>query len=436
MSDDIKIKVTKKDDCSKTYLAQASENYIQKEYDILLANAQKDVKVEGFKQGGVPKEVIESKFGVRILEIVTDKAYKTAIAKIAETDKNISYISDPERVEPYSKTSIKISFNVQSYESINVRYKNISVKMPQLEIIETDIDKELNRIAKNFAKRVKADENKPLDNDDIAIITFVGTNEEGEVVKSASMENYPLEIGSNVFIPGFEEQLKGMKKNEERDIEIRFPKDYHSSDFANKLFKFGVTLNDIEVLEIEPIEDELAKKVNFKNLDELKAAIRKNIQESYNQRIKEIAKFQVDNIIRNKYCNESVPPEILKREVERMKTMNNKVEDENEIIKNATKSLNISYIYNDIIKNQKIEPTEDEINKFIFDQAVKSNKKIDEIKKEYAEDKDKVNYMIAYITESKAFDWILLNVDIDKYKISMDKIEDELLKLIKTIDKK
>ena len=159
-------------------------------------------------------------------------------------------------------------------------YKGLNVPKNEVNITDEDVEKQLKTFQDRQGKLVDAPEGAEVKDGDFTTLDFKGFVD-GEAFDGGEGKDYPLQIGSNSFIPGFEDQLVGAKIGEERDVNVKFPEEYHAKELAGKDATFKCTIRSIKTKELPAIDDELAKKVSkFETLDELKADIRKNLEEN------------------------------------------------------------------------------------------------------------------------------------------------------------
>ena len=243
----------------------------------------KKVKIDGFRPGKAPVAMVKARVSKgSILEEATDMILQANFVKILNDAK----------VEPLAQPSLNI--NKVSEEELEVRilvpvkpevelgeYKGLEVKKTRVTVTKKEIEEQLTNYQSQFAElSVKEDGN--VADGDTAVIDFEGFID-GVAFEGGKGENYPLEIGSGSFVPGFEEQLVGMGVDKEEEIKITFPKDYGAVDLAGKEAVFKVTVHEIKEKHLPEIDDELAKDVNIdgvETLDQLKDHIKANIKTS------------------------------------------------------------------------------------------------------------------------------------------------------------
>lgn len=241
----------------------------------------KQVKVPGFRQGKVPRKIFEQRFGIQALyedalDILLPDAYSQAVedAKIEPVSRPQIDIVQIEQGKPLIfKATVTVKPEIQLGE-----YKNLSIESKDFEVKAEDVEAELNNLQKSHAEIIVVEDGEVADGDTV-IIDFKGFVN-GEAFEGGEAEKYQLEIGSGTFIPGFEEQLVGMKKGEDRDIEVSFPADYHVASLAGQPAVFKIHLHEIKRKQLPVLDDEFAKDISeFNTLDELKADVERKLQE-------------------------------------------------------------------------------------------------------------------------------------------------------------
>lgn len=195
-------------------------------------------------------------------------------------------------------------------------YKGLEVPEKDFSVKEEDVEAELSKVRDRQAELVIVDD-ATLENGDTAVIDFEGFLGE-EAFEGGKGENYPLEIGSNSFIPGFEEQLVGMKKDEERTITVTFPEEYHSEELSGKEASFKVKVNEIKRKQLPELDDEFAKDVSeFETLEEYKADLRQKLEEKAKQ---DEEGYKRDTVVKKAAENATIdiPEAMIETEIEQM----------------------------------------------------------------------------------------------------------------------
>ncbi|TCP54755.1 trigger factor [Tumebacillus sp. BK434] len=250
--------------------------------DKAFKKAQKTVAVPGFRKGKVPRQIFENRFGVEVLyqdalDILLPEAYTAAV-----NEANITPVDRPEiDVVQFGKGEtavIKATVIVKPEVELGA-FKGLSVEKKDFTVTADAIDAELTNLQGSHADIVVAEDGVAVENGDLVSIDFKGFVN-GEAFEGGEADNYQLEIGSNTFIPGFEDQIVGMKKGEEKEINVNFPEAYHVATLAGQPAVFKVTLNEIKRKQLPALDDEFVKDISeFNTLDELKADIENKLKE-------------------------------------------------------------------------------------------------------------------------------------------------------------
>ena len=234
------------------------------------------IRVPGFRPGKAPRKMIEAMFGAQVfyeeaVNIALPDAYEEAVK-----EQELQVVGYPQvELLDVGKEGFSFKATVAVFPEMTLgQYKGLEAPRAEAKVTDEDVDARLKEMAERNSRMVSVD--RAVEKGDIANINFEGFLD-GEPFDGGKGEDHDLEIGSGSFVPGFEDQLIGMKAEEERDINITFPEDYHA-DLAGKAVVFHVKVNAVKVKEVPAIDDEFAKDVSeFDTLDELKADVRGKI---------------------------------------------------------------------------------------------------------------------------------------------------------------
>ena len=234
------------------------------------------IRVPGFRPGKAPRKMIEAMFGAQVfyeeaVNIALPDAYEEAVK-----EQELQVVGYPQvELLDVGKEGFSFKATVAVFPEMTLgQYKGLEAPKAEAKVTDEDVDARLKEMAERNSRMVSVD--RAVEKGDIANINFEGFLD-GEPFDGGKGEDHDLEIGSGSFVPGFEDQLIGMKAEEERDINITFPEDYHA-DLAGKAVVFHVKVNAVKVKEVPAIDDEFAKDVSeFDTLDELKADVRGKI---------------------------------------------------------------------------------------------------------------------------------------------------------------
>lgn len=241
------------------------------------------VNIPGFRKGKAPRAIIEMHYGKEAVkqeafEIVANKAYSEAL----DQEKLIP-VSDPKVEESVFEEGKDMELTIKvtlKPEPELGEYKGLHVDKKEVEITDEQVDAQIKDMMGRDAKMVVAEEGAVIEKGDLAIIDFAGTVD-GEPFSGGEGKGYPLEVGSNSFIPGFEDQLVGLSKGDSTDVEVTFPEDYFVKDLAGKEAVFKVNIQDVKRKELPELNDEyVASKTDFKTVEELRANYKERMQKA------------------------------------------------------------------------------------------------------------------------------------------------------------
>lgn len=239
--------------------------------------------IPGFRKGKAPRAIIEMHYGKEVVkqeafEIVANKAYSEAL----DQEKLIP-VSDPKveesTFEEGKDMELTIKVTLKPEPELG-EYKGLHVEKKEVEVTDEQVDAQIKDMMGRDAKMVVAEEGAVIEKGDFAIIDFAGTVD-GEPFSGGEGKGYPLEVGSNSFIPGFEDQLVGLSKGDSTDVEVTFPEDYFVKDLAGKEAIFKVNIQDVKRKELPELNDEyVASKTDFKTVEELRANYKERMQKA------------------------------------------------------------------------------------------------------------------------------------------------------------
>ena len=397
---------------------------------------QKNVKkytIPGFRKGKAPRQIFERHFGEGVLyedafEYIAGDAYDKAI------EENEIFAVDRPEIDIVQIGSGKIlifTAEVTVKPEVELKdYKSIELEKVEYNVTEEEVDKEIVRMREKNARIVSIDDRK-LQIGDVALIDFEGFIAQVPFEGGKGL-NYELEIGSNSFILGFEEQLIDMEINEERKINVTFPEDYHSANLAGKDAVFEVLLHGIKVKELPVLDDEFAKDVSeFDTLSELKDSIESKLKKANEEKAKKEMEDQlIDKAIES--ATVEIPQVMIERQINslikdfewRLKMQGADLEgylkytntDYNKFrtmfSEKAEKSVKIQLVLEEIGKREKIEVTEEDIQNKIVSLAEGYSQEVEEFKKHLKE--DDIKYMEQEIEVDKVIKILMENAKIVK----------------------
>jgi trigger factor len=245
-----------------------------------------DIEVKGFRKGKVPRNIFEKKFGVESLyeEAINHVIQETYTTTVIENE--IEVVAQPKIDLDITKIERGKAFTYVAEVAVKPEitlgdYKGLKMSKQKEEVSDEDVNAELEKLREQNAELVLKEEGQ-LENGDVAIFDFEGFVDD-KPFEGGKAENYELKIGSGQFIPGFEDQMVGMKIGEERDIKVTFPEDYHAENLKGKDAVFKVKLHEIKVRELPELNDDFVKELDregVETLEDLKVDVKKKLEES------------------------------------------------------------------------------------------------------------------------------------------------------------
>ena len=313
------VKVEKQENSKVVLEFTMDKDTFEKELDKAFHKNAKYFKVPGFRNGKVPRNIVEKVYGEGVLyETVIEDNVDNEYRKAVE-ENNLDVVSKPELDVKQIGKGKDFIYTVTLYvkpEAKVKKYKGLEVKKIDTKVTKKDVDARLESDRQKNA-RVTSVEDRKLQKDDISTIDFEGFVD-GVAFEGGKADNFELTIGSGQFIPGFEDQLIGMEIGEEREINVTFPEEYHAENLAGKPAMFKVKLISIKEKILPELDDEFAKDVSeFETLDEYKKDLEKKIKEEKEASAKNAKEMAViDELVKN--TEVTIPESMIEDEVENM----------------------------------------------------------------------------------------------------------------------
>ena len=409
-----------------TVEAQKFEEAIKKVY----FQSAKYFNIPGFRKGKAPLQIVEKYYGK---EIFYEDAFNELAPEVLEEavkENNLEIVSRPEIDITQIEKGKDLIFTavMQTKPEVELgKYKGIEIKKIEYNVTDEDIDHELHHMQEHNSRLVNV-ENRPVEKGDTTVIDFEGFVD-GVAFDGGKAEGHELEIGSNTFIPGFEDQIIGMKIDEERDIKVKFPDEYFSKDLAGKDATFKVKLHEIKKKELPELNDDFAKDTSeFDTLEELKKSIKDRMEKDNEQR----QKYETEDAVIKAVCENvkvDIPSGMIENETEDMlrnvesrlsyqglkldqylKMIGKTAEEvKKEYEPQAIEAIKSRLMLEAVIKAEKIEATEDEITEKVKEMAKNYGKSDD---KEFMENENVRNYIKSGVESEKALEFLVKNAKI------------------------
>lgn len=283
----------------------------------ILKTLAKDLKVAGFREGKVPLQVAEKNIDPNVLQTnFLDEAMTQLYGQAIQIEK-IRPVTQPnveiKKFVPFTELEFDVTTDIIGKVSLG-KYKGLKSSVKPREVTDKDIQKVIDDIALRMSERKEV--TRPAKNSDEVVMSFKGTDSKGEPISGADGKDYPLILGSNAFIPGFEDNLIGLKAGDKKEFTLTFPKDYGVSALASKKVTFAVEVSKVNELITPKIDDELATKVGpFKSVAELEADVKKQLEfEAQNEFTRAVQNELVEKLADSSQVE--VPDSVIDQQVE------------------------------------------------------------------------------------------------------------------------
>ena len=373
------------------------ESALEKAYKKASSNFQ----IDGFRKGKAPKNVFLKKYTQERLnfdaaDICLDEAYNEMFKKA----KDLEIVAQPEiTLSEISEAGVEYLFTLTLKPEVKLgKYKGLGVKKDKVSVSKEEVEHEIEHLRSHYTENV-VKESGSVESGDIAVIDFEGFKD-GVAFAGGKGENYSLEIGSNTFIPGFEDQVIGMSVGEEKDINVTFPEDYHAEDLKGAAVVFKVKVNEIKVKRVPELDADFFEDLGMEGIDS---------KESLESQVKENIKARKESDVENKYIDElleaasknvkvEIPDVMIDEELNRMVkqyeetlrmqglsleqfyqfTNSDESKLREQMKEEATKRITYRLMLEEIAKVEKIEISDEDANKEVKDMSSKYNMKEDE----------------------------------------------------------
>jgi len=412
---------------------------LDKAYDKL----KKTAKLKGFRPGKTPRSVLEQYFKKDVHADVSGKLIQDSFLD-AVKDQDLKIVGDP-KIEPPSldeKEPFKYDATIEIKPVIaDIDFKGLQLKKNIYKISEEEIEAQLKMLQKNLAQQKTIEDDRPAMENDYVLITYEGFKDGKPFEETAKTENFTIKLGQGRISKDLDSQVIGMKKGERKEINVHFPEGYFNSKLENLDILFDVTLNEIREEMLPEINDEFAKNLGgFSTLEELRKRITENLTQGYEKRVEQevneqifsalieksrfevpevMIEFELENIIADAeksfaYHNTTLEALGLSRE-----TLSVKYRD------TAEKQIRRHLILDKIIEQEKLELKDEELEEGFNKMAESFNQPVEEIKKFYRQNKDKLDYFKHTLLEKSAINLIIGNGTIENVEQTQETVPEK-----------
>ncbi len=398
------------DEANAVVSATVTKEVIEANLDKVAKQASKTMNIQGFRKGKVPVAVVKQRFAEKLTEDAEGEAIRKVLAdglKLLNI-KNEDLIGEPSisKFEKKEDGSIEVEISVACKPNIDLGdYKSLVPAVDLKDIDEAEITARLEEIAKSSAPLQKIARKRAAKEGDFALIDFEGFVD-GVAFEGGKAEKYPLEIGSGAFIPGFEDQVIGMKYEEEKEITVTFPESYQAKNLAGKEAVFKVTLHEIQEKAAPELNDEFAQRMlpgqENVTIDTLKDRIKEQMTAEVKSKYyrEELKPAYLETLV--KELTFALPKSVVDQEINfalnnKIRTMSeeeinglredaSKVEEiRNELKEDAENSVKATFIVDALAKAENVQVSDQEVMQVLYYEALQMGQNPQEIVKQYQE---------------------------------------------------
>jgi trigger factor len=413
----------------KKLIVTIDKEQVVAEYDKRVLVAAQGASIKGYRKGKAPRSMIEKLYGYKIEEETVRSLVELSFSKSLD-ENGLKPIAQPMfQVEKFKKDEdFTYTMTVELMPEFELSdYTGIALKSKKIAVGKSENDEALEKLLNQRAVFKETADDKKVDKDDMVIFDFKGFLSSGELIKDGEKNNFSVVIGSNSLIPGFEDNLIGLKKGGEKEFVITFPKDYFEKEYAAADIKFQIKVNEIKEKELPALDDDFAKDIgDYKTLDDLKSYIKDQLTKGKEQENQSSLREQVvEKLIESNEFD--VPKCLIEKQLDYMiqntkqrlqsqgadiASLNMSEEDMRENSRElAVKMVKRDLILDKIIKEEELIATDAELEAKYDEMAKNINKPIQEIK-DYYKKLNAERYLKEDILIQKVYDKIMEKANI------------------------
>lgn len=377
----------------------------------------KEAKIDGFRPGKAPKEVYIKKYGMTSIYMeAAESCLNQAYEKMLEQNGVDIIVAQPEiNLSAVTDDYVEFKFNLTLKPEVKLgKYKDLGVKKDAVKVTKKEVDDAIEQMRQRYIENI--DKEGKVEDGDVAVIDFEGFKD-GVAFDGGKGENYSLKIGSNTFIPGFEEQIIGMEKGEEKDINLTFPDDYHAEDLKGKAVTFKVKVNEIKQQKLPELDEEFFLDLGMEgitNKEELEKQLEENIKA---RKEAEVENKYIDELLAKAAENTEIdiPEAMINEEIDRIL----KQYEENLKMQGITLEMFYQFTNSDeqALRDQMREEAKNRVTYRLMLEEIAKEEKI-EISDEQAET-EAVNLATKYQMEKEEFLKTFGGLEMVKYDLKM-----------------
>lgn len=428
---------------------------LQREYKVVLDAKEIDEKVEnrlkevgknqripGFRPGKAPMSILKQRFGQAVMGEVLERAVNDSSRQVME-ERGLKPAGQPSiEIESFDegkdleyKISMELLPDIEMGDFSKIAVNTVSVKVP-----DSEVDEAVERLASNQKESQPLETPRPAQKGDVLVVDFKGTVD-GEAFPGMEGEDHYLELGSNRFIEGFEEQLIGAEQGQQKTVTVTFPEGYQNAQLSGKEAQFEVTVKEIREAQPVEINDEFAQKFGEESLDTLKERVREQIKQDYENAARQRTKRELLDQLSDQHTFE-VPPSMVDSEFEQIwkqiehdrehghldpedqgKSEEQLKEDYRKI---AERRVRLGLLLSEIGRTQSIDVSQEELNQALIQEVQRHPGHEREVFEYYQQNQEAVQQLRAPIYEDKVINYILELANTNERELTTDELRQEL----------
>ena len=429
---------TKNEGLSRAFTVAVPAADFDEKVDNRLKEVAKTAKMPGFREGKVPASILKKKFGPNVMGEALEQTINEASSKILE-EHSIRPATKPkiEIIKFEEGQDIEYTMDVEIMPEIKLGdFSKLKIERMVVEIDEDEVSKSLENMAKSYKTSTPVTKKRKAKSGDTAVINFLG-KVGGEEFPGGKAEDYPLELGSNSFIPGFEDQVTGHEPGDEFDVNVTFPTEYGAEELAGKDVVFEVVLKEIQESTPAEINDELAVKAGMENLDALKSAIREQHGAMFKDATRQKLKRTLMDSLEAEYQFE-LPAGMVEEEFESVKKQMNDAKEAGQLSEEeanrpekeadkefkeiANRRVRLGLLFTEVGNANDIKIAQEDFNRAIMEESKRYQGQEQAVIDYYNKNPEAVQALSGPIYEDKVVDFILELATITDKKVTTEEL--------------
>ena len=404
---------------------------LDKKYQELSQN----INIPGFRPGKVPIAIIKKRYSKSVMSEIMDNLINDNLREVFLEKKIRPSVQPTVNVKSYEEgKDLSLNVIIQKMPDIEqIDLSEIKIEKSSLEVSDSDIKNTLDDIAKKHERFLPLKKKRAAENGDLVLFDYEGMID-GKAFDKSKGKDETVVLGSNKYIPGYEEQMVGLSINENKNISVTFPSDYREKKIAGKKATFRLKINDIqERVKKVPIDDQLAKELGEKNLDVLKEKVKEKIQKDFKTLSNLKMRREATEILlkKNKF---EIPSKMYEQEVNFLKSQSQDKKNEKELSDIAKRRVKLGIIISSISDNNKINVEDSDLTKAVVEEAQKYPGKEKEVVEFYKNNPQMMNNLRGIALEEKVMSFIVNSCKKIEKKCTMEQLFDsEFLKTEKSM---